>query len=39
MQEGAMMGKVLKKVEEEWINNNFKITKSKIQETIQLYSN
>ena len=27
MQEGALMGKVLKKIEEEWIRNDFKITK------------
>ena len=31
MQQGAMMGKVLKKIEEEWIKNNFKITKNQIQ--------
>ena len=39
MQQGAMMGKVLKKIEEEWIRNNFKITKNQVQEIIQLYSN
>ena len=39
MQEGVLMGKVLKKVEEEWIRNNFKITKVRIQEIIQQYSN
>ena len=39
MQQGAMMGKVLKKIEEEWIRNNFKITKNQVQEIIRLYSN
>jgi len=39
MQQGAMVGKVLKKIEEEWIRNNFKITKNQVQEIIQLYSN
>ena len=33
------MGKVLKKIEEEWIKNNFKVTKDQIQEIIRLYSN
>ena len=33
------MGKVLKKIEEEWIRNNFKISKNQVQEIIQLYSN
>ena len=39
MQEGVLMGKVLKKVEEEWIINDFKITKDRIKEIIQQYSN
>ena len=39
MEQGALMGKVLKKIEEEWIRNNFKITKKQIQEIIRLYSN
>ena len=39
MQEGASLGKVLKKVEEEWIINDFKITKDRIKEIIQQYSN
>jgi tRNA nucleotidyltransferase/poly(A) polymerase len=39
MQQGAIMGKVLKKIEEEWIKNNFKISKNQIHEIIQLYSN
>ena len=33
------IGKALKKIEAEWIKNNFKITKNKIQEIIRLYSN
>ena len=39
MEQGALMGKVLKKIEEEWIRNNFKITKKQVQEIIQLHSN
>ena len=39
MKQGALMGKVLKKIEEEWIRNNFKITKKQVQEIIRLYSN
>jgi poly(A) polymerase len=38
MQQGVMIGKVLKKIEEEWIRNNFKITKTQVQEIIRLYS-
>ena len=32
------MGKVLKKIEEEWIKNNFKITKNQVQEIIIDYT-
>ena len=39
MSQGAMMGKVLKKLEEEWIRNNFSITKNQIKEIIKQYSN
>ena len=39
MKQGAMMGKVLKIVEKEWIKNNFKISKKQIQEIIRLNSN
>ena len=39
MQRGVTMGKVLKKIEAEWIRNNFKITKNQVQEIIRLYSN
>ena len=39
MQQGSLMGKVLKEIEEEWINNNFKITNKRIKEVIRLRSN
>ena len=39
MREGAQMGKVLKKIEEEWIKNNFKISQDQIQNIIRLYPN
>jgi len=39
MQEGALMGKVLQEIEEEWIKNNFKISKARVQEIIKIYSN
>tara|TARA_Y100000591_G_scaffold322691_1_gene339409 strand:+ start:523 stop:1785 length:1263 start_codon:yes stop_codon:yes gene_type:complete len=39
MQQGAMMGKVLKTIEEEWLKNNFKITQDQIKKIIQQYSN
>ena len=39
MKQGAQMGIVLNKIEEEWIRNNFKITKNKIEEIISSYSN
>ena len=38
MKQGIEMGKVLKEVEEEWIKNNFKISKEQIQKIIQLHS-
>ena len=34
MQQGALMGKVLNQVEEEWIKNNFKITEDRVKEII-----
>jgi hypothetical protein len=37
MKEGEFLGKVLKKIEQEWISNNFKISKNRIEEIIQLY--
>ncbi len=39
MQEGQMLGKVLKILEKEWINNNFKISNEKVEEIIKLNSN
>tara|TARA_B100000035_G_scaffold262491_2_gene233911 strand:+ start:726 stop:1988 length:1263 start_codon:yes stop_codon:yes gene_type:complete len=39
MKQGELMGKALKEIEEEWIRNNFKISKNKIQEIIQSHSN
>ena len=39
MQQGSQMGQVLKKVEEEWIRNNFKISKDKIEDIIRSHSN
>ena len=39
MQEGVQIGKVLKEVENEWIRNNFKITKERVQELIKQHSN
>ena len=39
MKEGLLIGKVLKKIEEEWIKNNFQITKERVKEIIRLQSN
>ena len=39
MQQGALMGKALKKIEKEWIKNNFQITKERVKEIIRSYSN
>ena len=38
MQQGSLVGKVLKKIEKEWIKNNFKISKERIKEIIRLHS-
>ena len=38
MQQGVIMGRVLKKIEEEWIKNNFEISKEKIKEIIHSQS-
>ena len=35
MREGVLMGKVLKKIEEEWMENNFKISDVRVQEIIK----
>ena len=39
MQQGSLVGKALKEIEEEWIKNNFQITRERVKEIIQLYSN
>jgi tRNA nucleotidyltransferase/poly(A) polymerase len=39
MQQGSLVGKVLKEIEQEWIKNNFKISKERIKEIIQLKTN
>ena len=39
MKQGLLMGKVLKEVEDEWIKNNFKITKERVKEIIHSHSN
>ncbi len=38
MKQGSLIGKVLKEIEKEWINNNFKISKDRVQEIIKLHS-
>ena len=38
MREGALLGKVLKKIEEEWIDNNLKMSNDRVQEIIKLNS-
>jgi tRNA nucleotidyltransferase/poly(A) polymerase len=38
MKEGALLGKILKLVEKEWIYNNFKISKDRIKELIKINS-
>ena len=39
MKEGSTLGKVLKMIEDEWINNSFKISNDRVKEIIQLNSN
>ena len=39
MQQGSLMGKVLKEIEEEWLRNNFKITQERVKEIIRSNSN
>ena len=39
MQQGTQIGKVLKKIEDYWFNNNFKISKDQVKEIIRLHSN
>ena len=39
MEEGEKLGKVLNILEEEWISNDFKISKEKVKDLIKSYSN
>ncbi len=39
MQQGSLMGKVLKEIEVEWLKNNFQISKDRIKEIIRSHSN
>ncbi len=39
MQQGALIGRVLKEIEEEWMKNNFKISKNRVKEIIRSHSN
>ena len=39
MREGQMLGNVLKTLEKEWINNNFKISNEQVEELIKINSN
>ena len=39
MQQGSLVGKALKEIEEEWIKNNFQITQERVKEIIHSYSN
>ena len=39
MQEGQVLGSVLKTLEKEWINNNFKITNERVEEIIKVNLN
>ncbi len=39
MQEGQTLGNVLKTLEKEWINNNFKISNERVEEIIKVNSN
>ena len=35
MSEGVLLGKVLRKIEKEWMENNFKISDDRVQEIIK----
>ena len=39
MKEGQSLGNVLKELEKEWVNNNFKISNNRIDELIKINSN
>ena len=38
MKEGKLLGRVLKKIEEEWVDNNFNISDNRVKEIIKLNS-
>ena len=35
MKEGVLLGEVLKKIEQEWVDNNFKISNNRVEEIIK----
>ena len=39
LNEGILVGKVLKKIEKEWVNNNFKISEDRVKEIVKLNTN
>ena len=39
IQEGALIGKILKLIESEWINNDFEISKERVLEIIKNQKN
>ena len=39
MKQGSLIGKVLKEIENEWIKNDFKISRDRVKEIIQFHSN
>ena len=39
MQEGGKIGRVLKTIEKEWMNNNFQISKDRVREIIKYNTN
>ena len=39
MRQGSSVGKVLKAIEEEWLKNNFQISKKRVKEIIHIHSN
>ncbi len=39
MRQGLLIGRVLKQIEEEWINNDFKISEERVKEIIKLRNN
>ena len=38
MKEGKLLGRVLKEIEEEWVDNNFNISDDRVKEIIKLNS-